>query len=302
MLARGGSRVDADALLLLARAHGLDAPVVSSLALLDGAAPGEVERWLRALARRWAAPIVCGWARGSSATVWLAAPRAGTLEAIAETGRAWSVWLAPGYGSPRVVVLDGEGQTASLPIVNGRVELPTTTPLPARVQLVASGPMGPRPVAERTVAGRHEGVAADPARLGPVDEGLESDGTLRDWVRRFRSAAGLPALRPNRLLDAAAAAHARDVCDRGAVAHLADGSDPVQRVARQGLTARSVGEIVAMAEHPTGIARRIASSPSHRAALAERRFTDVGVGWYRADGRRSCAVVVLAAWPRPHVR
>jgi uncharacterized protein YkwD len=46
-----------------------------------------------------------------------------------------------------------------------------------------------------------------------------------------------------------------------------------------------------------GAWRALAASPSHRAALGDRRFTDVGIATTAHDGH-TCLVVLLASWPR----
>jgi uncharacterized protein YkwD len=39
-------------------------------------------------------------------------------------------------------------------------------------------------------------------------------------------------------------------------------------------------------------------SPSHRLAVTDKRFTDVGIGQAFDAKGHSCVVVLLAAWPR----
>jgi uncharacterized protein YkwD len=42
----------------------------------------------------------------------------------------------------------------------------------------------------------------------------------------------------------------------------------------------------------------IEDSPSHRMTVTDPRFTDAGYGTATDDKGRTCAVVLLAAWPR----
>jgi uncharacterized protein YkwD len=61
--------------------------------------------------------------------------------------------------------------------------------------------------------------------------------------------------------------------------------------------ARHVGEVVSRAGDEEGAWRALTASPSHRAALGDRRFTDVGIAAIEAHGH-TCLVVVIASWPR----
>jgi uncharacterized protein YkwD len=63
-----------------------------------------------------------------------------------------------------------------------------------------------------------------------------------------------------------------------------------------------VGEAVARASDEPSATAALLASPSHRRALVDRRFTDVGLGRARASDGHTCLVVLLAAWPRivPH--
>ncbi|MBC7171378.1 MAG: CAP domain-containing protein [Polyangiaceae bacterium] len=118
-------------------------------------------------------------------------------------------------------------------------------------------------------------------------------------VAALRAHQAVSALRPNRLLDAEARAHAQDVCREGRAAHRLRDGDPEERLARRGITARVVGETVARARTVARALAALAESPSHRLTLVDRRFTDGGYGVAsdRSGGR--CVVVLLAAWPRP---
>jgi uncharacterized protein YkwD len=71
---------------------------------------------------------------------------------------------------------------------------------------------------------------------------------------------------------------------------------------KTGLKARVVGEVIARG---AGLKRAVAgllSSPSHRLTMVDRRFTDAGWAAAAAPDGEACVVIVLAAWPRPHVR
>lgn len=266
---------DADP-LALARAAGSTLPVVRGLRLSDGD-DGRVRRFVETLASELRAPIACGEASSEGRRVVLAGPRAADLEVL--EGRV-RVRLADGWTGPRLYVRDAAGRAYEGDFVEGWAELPSDLARPLDLQVVATGPEGPRPVAE-------QGAGSGPAVAS-------SDEPFPRRVDRLRESAGRRTLRPNRLLDRVAARHAEQVCRTGHVAHLGDGGDPVERLAREGIRARHVGETVARAEDLDAAYAAMLRSPSHRAALTDARMTDVGVG--AASGR--CLVVLLAAWPR----
>lgn len=269
------------ALLEAAREAGSDAPVVDALIIRDGNV-GRRDRFLARVAARRHAPLDCGEARRENRWLVLVAPRAGRIELL-ERGRL-RITLAEGWRSPRIVARDARGDIWQAS-VSGELTLPEVLERPVVVQLVAEGPSGPRPVAERRIG---QGLAL----VVP-----DSDEPLDRRLATLRERSGLGALRENRLIARVASAHARAVCEAGQVAHIIDERDPRQRLVRAGLRARHVGEVIARAEDPSRAYAALLASPSHRAALTDRRFTDVGIGLAESAGQ-SCVVVLLAAWPR----
>ena len=262
----------------LARAAGSDLPHVRGLEL-DDADDAAVSRFLASLRERDGAPIACGEASSEGRRLVLAGARAGGL---AIDGAIARVRLADGWTDPHLYVRDARGQTRVAPVVGGVAELPSDLEPPLIAQVVATGPGGPRPVAERT-------VGPPPTRVV-----IPSDAPLPERLTRVRERAGVSPLRPNRLLTRVAVRHAQEVCRTGRVAHIGADGDPVERLAREGIRARHVGETVARSGDVDGAWAATLHSPSHRAALVDRRMTDVGVGV--AEDR--CVVVIVAAWPR----
>ena len=59
-----------------------------------------------------------------------------------------------------------------------------------------------------------------------------------------------------------------------------------------------VGEAVARARTMREALHAIEDSPSHRTTVTDPRFTDAGFGQAKDDKGRTCAVVLLASWPR----
>ncbi|HKP63657.1 MAG TPA: CAP domain-containing protein, partial [Polyangiales bacterium] len=171
----------------------------------------------------------------------------------------------------------------------------------SRLQLVAHGASGPRPIAERSSS-----PASDPqpsAAELQIDGPLDAHGVY-DVLMQLRERHGSKTqLRDNRLARQAASSHARDVCAQGRVVHeLEPGVDPETRVARAGLRARLVGETVARAADAGAAMRALWASPSHSLTLVEPRFTDVGIGLATDEQGKTCLVVLLLAWPRPLAR
>jgi uncharacterized protein YkwD len=276
------------------RAAGSDLVAVRAL-FLPQDDPARVVDWLVGLAAKSDAPLVCGDARSAEGRLILASPRAGTLEL--RSGNLHGS-LAPGFGRPELVLQSDRGELSRVAAsaLLARDGLPLDPALRiSRVQLVARGPAGPRPVAELTLTQ----APVPSARLQVRAEGpLDETGVLQ-VVAQLREQHGRLALREHRLARLLARAHAREVCAQGRVAHtLAPGADPETRVARAGLLARLVGETVARA-HDTGAALdALWDSPSHRLTLLEPRFTHIGVGEATDPEQRTCLVVLLLAWPR----
>lgn len=277
-LSLDGALPDARGVLAVARAAGADAPIV------DAAVVPEARRdaFLARAASRFGGRTACGEARRDGRVWILAGPRDGHL-ALEADGRV-RISLAPGLSSPRLHVLAADGELWQREArTDAPMELPTDLAPPLTVQLVAEDAEGPRPVAERVV-----GEAPDAALV-------RSDEPIASRVAGLRGRSGASALRANRLLMRVATAHAARVCGAPRARHVTEGEDPEQRLARAGIRARHVGEAIARAEDRDHAWVALRSSPAHRAALTDRRFTDVGVG--EADGGR-CVVVLLAAWPR----
>jgi uncharacterized protein YkwD len=171
-----------------------------------------------------------------------------------------------------------------------------------RIQLVAEGSGGPRPVAELVPDPETRRVALPPPSAGkPEARGPRSRPveTLLARLDGFRRNQGVGGLRNNELLTHSAQRHAERVCELGRVAHRLDGGDdPETRLREEHIEARAVGEAIARADSADAALEAVFESPSHRAAVVERRFTDAGVGQAFDLKGHTCLVVLLAAWPR----
>jgi len=204
-------RVDDDALRDALREVGTDLPSVRAL---EGDETS-LTQTLRRLAREGDAPLVCGRASGAHGTVALVAWRGGALELANDALR---VRLATGFSEARVLMQDADGQTNDEPVRDGqRLVIPDDLARPVRVQLLATGPAGPRPVAERTIvdgagASGVEGAMSDEARSAT---NVASDEDLATRIAALRALAGVGELRDNRVLREAAAEHAARIWSRG---------------------------------------------------------------------------------------
>jgi hypothetical protein len=203
------------------------------------------------------------------------------------------------FSAPRLVIRDGTGELHAITLgedtLASGVTLRDDLLSPLRVQLVATGPRGPRPIAERVV--RFGSRDARPARVPDRDAAPTRTGP--DWITEARQERGALPLRPNRLLAEEAAEHARAVCDSGRVGHeLEPGQDPELRLRRRGVVARLIGEVVARAADDNAARRALLESPSHHRRGLAGRFTDGGYGVARDATGHVCTVVLLASWPR----
>lgn len=276
-------------LIQVAREEGVDANPVYAKFGVTGEV-GSFKAWVEGLLETADAPLVCGRARSGQRVVLVAAVRAGSITMVGkhrlhaeviEDFRDPYLMVRDGDGGSRRIAVDGEAYGSTL-------SLPVEWPRPLFVQLVATGPNGPRPVAERWVGKipQHE----------PTPGGSQSPEA---WLLQLRRGAGARTLRTNRLLSREATSHAQNVCDSGKLGHELDpNGDPEARLLRRGIEARVVGEAVARASTMREALHAIEDSPSHRMTVTDPRFTDAGFGEAKDDRGRICAVVLLASWPR----
>ncbi len=274
-------------LIRSARDAGVDAnPVYAKFGVV-----GEFESfkaWVEDLKRSADAPLICGRARAQERIVLVAAVRAGSL--TVQGGRTVHAEVIEEFRDPFLVVRDAKGGSHRMAVeaAGATVSLPLEWGRPLFVQLVATGPNGPRPVAEQWVGKIPEQAPARAASQSP-----------EAWLMQLRRSAGARSVRFNRLLSQEAASHAQNVCESGKLGHELDPhGDPEARLLRRGLEARVVGEAVARAATLSDALHAIEDSPSHRMTVTDPRFTDAGYGQARDEKGRTCAVVLLASWPR----
>lgn len=276
-------------LIKTAREVGVDAnPVYAKFGVA-----GEVaafKAWVEGLVETTDGPLICGRAQSGERVVLVAAVRAGSITQVGkeqlhaeiiEDFRDPYLMVRDGSGASRRIAVDGEafGSTITIPLEWER---------PLFVQLVATGPNGPRPVAERW-------IGKIPQKAAPTG-GAQSPEA---WLMQLRRSAGARTVRTNRLLSKEATSHAQKVCDSGKLGHELDPqADPEARLLQRGIEARVVGEAVARAATMREALHGIEDSPSHRMTVTDPRFTDAGFGQAKDDRGRTCAVILLASWPR----
>jgi len=276
-------------LIRVAREAGVDANPVYAKFGVTGEFTSFKE-WLQDLNDTADAPLICGRARSGERIVLVAAVRAGML--TLEGKQRLHAEVIEDFRDPYLVVRDSQGSSRRIAVDGGEYGATISIPLewgrPLFVQLVATGPNGPRPVAERWVGKIPEGA--------PTKGGSQS---AEAWLMQLRRAAGARSLRSNRLLSQEATSHAQMVCDSGKVGHELDPyGDPEARLLQRGIQARVVGEAVARAATMREALHAIEDSPSHRMTVTDPRFTDAGYGKAEDEKGRMCAVILLASWPR----
>jgi uncharacterized protein YkwD len=121
-------------------------------------------------------------------------------------------------------------------------------------------------------------IAAVPAQADGGDQG----GVVLSQINATRAANGCGPVAANPQLTAAAARHANDVLENGAVGHTgSDGSSVVQRVTDAGYAPyATVGEVVfwgtGSSGSPAAAVTWWMNSPGHRAIITDCEFTDAG--------------------------
>ncbi|HEX2678066.1 MAG TPA: CAP domain-containing protein [Polyangiales bacterium] len=308
-----GNAPDSNTLVAAVREAGSDAVLVHALFQPHDDAAA-TQKWLAELRAVSDADLVCGEASGSAGRLLIASARAGSLLPLTAASSVVRGTLAPGFDHPELVISAADGTLTRLGLepsmLHDGIPLQEDLARPAKIQLLARGHAGPRPIAERelpaTRSRAHAIAALPPTAAGSSASTTAKDATANDLaallvirLNSLRAERERLAVRDNRLLATLATAHARAVCQAGKLAHeLSPGQDPEARVEQAGIRARLVGETIARAGDAGSAFAELGESPSHLLTLLEPRFTDVGVGVAHDSESRSCVVVLLAAWPR----
>lgn len=162
-------------------------------------------------------------------------------------------------------------------------------PGPWLIQVLSEHDAGPRPTLEAMVF-----VDSEPpshfeqhAALGETaGQGIADQHTaLLRMINAARSNSGLNAVVPDPDLGRLAAEHVQAMLAAQQVAHDLGSGGPADRIAAGGLNAVVVGENLATASSLVNAHRALWSSPSHRSAMLEPRFTAVGIGVATGEDR-----------------
>jgi uncharacterized protein YkwD len=295
------------------RAVGSDAVGVHALFVPAQETRESERQWLATLRTRVDGELVCGRADSEAGRLVIGLGRGGELAPIDDKARVVRGRLHENFRDAELVIATGDAQLIRVGVsresLSQGVALAPDLSLPLKVQLVARGPAGPRPVAEREL---HDRRASAPERSETAAEShLQRAATkaavvaehgaegLSKLLLALRAERGRGGLRMNRLLHQAASQHAQEVCAKGRVAHEVEaGVGPEARLARAGLEARLLGEAIARADGVDSALDALKNSPSHLYTLLDRRFTDIGIGVAQDSAQKYCYVVLLCAWPR----
>jgi len=108
---------------------------------------------------------------------------------------------------------------------------------------------------------------------------------LFDAVNRGRTSRGIPTLRWDEALAAAARSHALEMAKRGGVAHQFPGEPNLPtRAQRAGVRYTSLAEDVDQGPNAGAIHQRLMSSPLHRDNILDSSYNSVGIGVAGHDG------------------
>ncbi|MCT4684372.1 MAG: CAP domain-containing protein [Roseicyclus sp.] len=117
----------------------------------------------------------------------------------------------------------------------------------------------------------------------------------RDGVNAQRHAEGVPPLALDAALNAAAAAHARDMAARNRAGHIGpDGATPVERAGRAGYRGTVLGEAIAESyEDELQTVTAWSGRADTRAVLVDPRARDMGLGGVQMPGGKIWWCLVL---------
>jgi uncharacterized protein YkwD len=172
------------------------------------------------------------------------------------------------------------------------------------VELLATGPRGPVPVAQLTV---YAGVPLPTKFEGvwpPDESGIDSQAAAAEELDAFfhqeRERFGLSPLTRDPRLDAIAKAHSEDMRDNGFVGHTSPTTGEAgARLRRAGYRAVGYAENVALNQSLWDAHAGLLRSLGHRRNILSRDLTHVGFGAASKD--ESWLVTQLYAVPRPVV-
>lgn len=149
-------------------------------------------------------------------------------------------------------------------------------------------------------------LAFDPLPPIPQTEGLDTaEQIIFTLTNRERAAAGLPPLKWDARVQAAARLYAAELAQRNVLSHTSDKAGfetPTKRVHQAGSLDFGAGENIAFNEVGTDITgeklmNQWMNSPPHRAGILDKTYTHIGVGVFRRQDGRIYGVQNFVARP-----
>lgn len=279
-------RSDALTLRALTEAASMRAPEVLSWRAVGGDPALRAERlreWIASRAPAENSPR-CAVVVDGEVTAAALVPRLAEVQSEPRGERAvWRVALPYGASSPQLVIAPDRARIR-------RVDLDAEGGAVGAIE----GPASVQVVLER---------GGDPQvwarwRVGTQDEervpSVEDDVQVRREVNLLRRRAEVASLRADPFAAAIARERAMAMAGLRRVAHRVNGIDPVESLARAGLRAGAVVELVGRAPTLAGAYAAIVTSPTHRERLEEPTVDAIGVGTARADDQVYLVVLLLA--------
>lgn len=171
----------------------------------------------------------------------------------------------------------GDGALAAAQAASSGLLASTPTPAASTSSTPAAGSTV---TADATATPAAEGTPRPTATPPPQNADLAAE--LVKQINDFRAGRGLPALRVNPQLTAAAAAYARYMADANFFSHTGpDGSTPQSRLAAAAYAGRFKGEALAAGQASARDVLTVwANSGAHAAILLDAAAVEIGVGYY----------------------
>lgn len=156
----------AQALSEAVRAAGSDGVGLHALFVPAGSEPDAEQKWLTTLRSRVDGQLYCGRADNEAGRLLIVLGRGAELAPIDARARIVRGQLHAGFAQAELVIEDGDAQLVRVGVnpdsLRKGIELAPELELPLKVQLVARGPSGPRPVAERQLPAQSERAISEP--------------------------------------------------------------------------------------------------------------------------------------------
>ncbi|MGK0360958.1 MAG: hypothetical protein ACI9U2_003272, partial [Bradymonadia bacterium] len=150
------------------------------------------------------------------------------------------------------------------------------------------GPGGPGPQPDPEPSANPEPPAPNPEPpVSGGDCGGGEETAVVELANSTRSMAGLPTLSCDGAMVVAARSHSQDMCTQSYFSHTGrDGSQPWDRMRREGVQFRAAGENIALGQRDANqVHTGWMNSPGHRANILGNGWGRIGVGYVACNGR-----------------